>query len=236
MDKKEEIKRLREEIETLTALKNEYKNEEQGIKLTMNSIYGAIGNNYFACFNPDVAEAVTLQGQDLIKHSSMLITRYFHNFWHLDTELHSKLGISTPKKILKPLVVYGDTDSVFSDAIVRIKNPEGSILTYKIADLFNFYSISNEIIKDDRGNEIILNPGIQTLNYVEKDLVYSPIKRIIRHKVTKDKWKLKTKSGKEIIVTNDHSLTVFRNGEKIHLKASEINPQTDKILEVHLKD
>jgi hypothetical protein len=111
MDKKEEIKRLREEIETLTALKNEYKNEEQGIKLTMNSIYGAIGNNYFACFNPDVAEAVTLQGQDLIKHSSMLITRYFHNFWHLDTELHSKLGISTPKKILKPLVVYGDTDS-----------------------------------------------------------------------------------------------------------------------------
>ena len=111
MDRSEEIKTIKEEIESLTALKNEYKNEEQGIKLTMNSIYGAIGNNYFACFNPDVAEAVTLQGQDLIKYSSMLITRYFQEFWHLDTDLHGKLGISTPRKIVKPLVVYGDTDS-----------------------------------------------------------------------------------------------------------------------------
>ena len=97
MDRSEEIKTIKEEIESLTALKNEYKNEEQGIKLTMNSIYGAIGNNYFACFNPDVAEAVTLQGQDLIKYSSMLITRYFQEFWHLDTDLHGKLGISTPR-------------------------------------------------------------------------------------------------------------------------------------------
>ena len=111
MDIAEEIKNLKEEIRTLTSLKNEYKNEEQGIKLTMNSIYGAIGNNYFACFNPDVAEAVTLQGQDLIKYSSMLLTRYFHEFWHLDTDLHQKLGISTPKKVIRPIVVYGDTDS-----------------------------------------------------------------------------------------------------------------------------
>jgi DNA polymerase elongation subunit (family B) len=111
MDRSEEIKNLKEKIQSLTALKNEYKNEEQGIKLTMNSIYGAIGNNYFACFNPDVAEAVTLQGQDLIKYSSMLLTRYFHEFWHLDTELHEMLGISTPKKVVRPILTYIDTDS-----------------------------------------------------------------------------------------------------------------------------
>ena len=57
---------LETKIAELTALKNELKNEEQAIKLTMNSIYGAIGNAWFVCFNPDVAEAVTLQGQDLI--------------------------------------------------------------------------------------------------------------------------------------------------------------------------
>lgn len=127
MDRSEEIKRIKEEIESLTALKNEYKNEEQGIKLTMNSIYGAIGNNYFACFNPDVAEAVTLQGQDLIKYSSMLITRYFQEFWHNDKDLHEKLGISTPKKILRPLVVYGDTDSnyVTFQEVVKSCNYEG---------------------------------------------------------------------------------------------------------------
>ena len=46
---------IKDRIEKLTSLKNEYKNEEQAVKLTMNSIYGAIGNNYFVCFNPDVA-------------------------------------------------------------------------------------------------------------------------------------------------------------------------------------
>jgi DNA polymerase elongation subunit (family B) len=102
---------LKEKIERLTSLKNELKNEEQAVKLTMNSIYGAIGNNWFVCFNPEVAEAVTLQGQDLIKHSEKILHKYFHEFWHQDKELHDKLGLTTVKKIHKPMVVYGDTDS-----------------------------------------------------------------------------------------------------------------------------
>jgi len=106
-----EIIEMKERIESLTSLKNELKNEEQAIKLTMNSIYGAIGNNWFVCFNPDVAEAVTLQGQDLIKYSEKIVLRYFSEFWHGDKELHDKLGITSVKKIIKPLTVYGDTDS-----------------------------------------------------------------------------------------------------------------------------
>jgi DNA polymerase elongation subunit (family B) len=106
-----EREELKKKIEELTALKNELKNEEQAVKLTMNSIYGAIGNNWFACFNPEVAEAVTLQGQDLIKHSEKILHKYFHEYWHLDTELHEKLGLTEVKKIHRPMVVYGDTDS-----------------------------------------------------------------------------------------------------------------------------
>ena len=75
-----EKEELKKKIEELTALKNELKNEEQAVKLTMNSIYGAIGNNWFACFNPEVAEAVTLQGQDLIKHSEKILHKYFHEY------------------------------------------------------------------------------------------------------------------------------------------------------------
>lgn len=107
----EEKKALREKISTLTNLKNELKNEEQAIKLTMNSIYGAIGNNWFVCFNPDVAEAVTLQGQDLIKYSEKILHKYFHEHWHSDTELHEKLGITEVRRVTQPLVIYGDTDS-----------------------------------------------------------------------------------------------------------------------------
>ena len=107
----EEIKEIEERIEKLTSLKNELKNEEQAVKLTMNSIYGAIGNNWFVCFNTDVAEAVTLQGQDLIKYSEKVLHKYFHEFWHSDKDLHEKLGVTTVKRVVKPLVVYGDTDS-----------------------------------------------------------------------------------------------------------------------------
>lgn len=106
-----EIDEIKKKIEELTALKNEFKNEEQAIKLTMNSIYGAIGNNWFVCFNPDVAESVTLQGQDLIKYSEVILHKYFHEYWHLDTELHKKLGLNNVKRVAKPLVIYGDTDS-----------------------------------------------------------------------------------------------------------------------------
>jgi DNA polymerase elongation subunit (family B) len=106
-----EIKEIKDKIEELTSLKNELKNEEQAVKLTMNSIYGAIGNNWFVCFNPDVAESVTLQGQDLIKHSEKIVLKYFSEFWHKDTELHEKLGISSVKKISSPMTIYGDTDS-----------------------------------------------------------------------------------------------------------------------------
>ncbi len=124
-----EVEALKQKIERLTALKNELKNEEQAVKLTMNSIYGAIGNNWFVCFNPEVAEAVTLQGQDLIKYSEKILHKYFHEFWHKDTELHEKLGIRNVKKIHKPMVVYGDTDSnyvTFQEVVASCEGWEGS--------------------------------------------------------------------------------------------------------------
>jgi hypothetical protein len=124
-----EVQDLKEKIERLTALKNELKNEEQAIKLTMNSIYGAIGNSWFVCFNPEVAEAVTLQGQDLIKHSEKILHKYFHEFWHKDKELHDKLGLTNVKKIHRPMVVYGDTDSnyvTFQEVVASCEGWEGS--------------------------------------------------------------------------------------------------------------
>jgi hypothetical protein len=223
---------LKSKISELTAIKNELKNEEQAIKLTMNSIYGAVGNQYFACFNPDVAEAVTLQGQDLIKYSEKIIHRYFHEFWHNDKELHEKLGVKTVKRVVKPLTVYGDTDSVFSSSNIMIQNELGEEYKIEIHDFFTELTELGEIIIDHRGNEIIEPSRISSLNYKDGDLIFSPIKKIIRHKVTKPKWKIVSASGKEIIVTNDHSITIFRNGEKIHIKPSEINLETDEILSV----
>lgn len=105
---------IRSEIERLEMLSNEFKNEEQAIKLALNSIYGALGNQWLVCFNPDVAETITLQGQNIIKHAESSLNKYFNEFWHKDTELHAKLGLTEEVKEVKaPIVIYMDTDSCF---------------------------------------------------------------------------------------------------------------------------
>ena len=90
---------------------SDFYNTEQGIKLTLNSIYGATGNQYFALFNPDVAESVTIQGQDIWKFAEKIINRYFNEMWHLDTEVHEKMGVTNVRKLNLDFIVYGDTDS-----------------------------------------------------------------------------------------------------------------------------
>jgi len=105
------VEEIKAEILRLKKMSDDYKNEEQGVKLTLNSIYGALGNQYFACFNTEVAESVTLQGQDLIKFAEKIINKYFHQHWHLDTEIHEKMGVRNVRPISAEMVIYVDTDS-----------------------------------------------------------------------------------------------------------------------------
>lgn len=101
------------EIARMTALSNEWKNEEQAVKLVINGMYGALGNKWLAYFNPVVAETVTLQGQDLIKFAERVMNAYFNKFWHLDKELHEKLGLTEVKEVKRPVNIYSDTDSCY---------------------------------------------------------------------------------------------------------------------------
>jgi DNA polymerase elongation subunit (family B) len=105
------IEELNKRLSELQKKSSDYYNQEQGIKLTLNSIYGALGNQWFACFNPDVAESVTLQGQDIWRFAEKIINRYFNDMWHQDTELHEKMGVRNVRKLNMDLIIYGDTDS-----------------------------------------------------------------------------------------------------------------------------
>lgn len=105
---------LKEEIERLKSIKEEYYNLEQSVKIFINSVYGACASPYFVGYNINVAEAVTLQGQDLIKYANTVIDEYFINHWHLDKELHKSLGLTYVNPIKeKSVVVYNDTDSTY---------------------------------------------------------------------------------------------------------------------------
>lgn len=107
---KEEIMK---EIERMESLRDLYMNAEQAVKIFINSVYGACGSPWFAFFNTDIAEAVTLQGQDLIKYSEKVLNRYFMEFWHKDVKLHQKMNLEKVEKIDRPVVIYCDTDSNF---------------------------------------------------------------------------------------------------------------------------
>lgn len=102
---------IKQEIERLKNLENMFMNAEQAIKIFINSVYGACGSPWFAFFNTDIAEAVTLQGQDLIKYSEKVIDRYFLEFWHKDTKVHEEMGLTRVEKVERGMVLYCDTDS-----------------------------------------------------------------------------------------------------------------------------
>jgi hypothetical protein len=177
-----------------------------------------------------------------------------HN-WLKMKEVHKQLGIEVDEKKAQEVLenayfvpknidpetynepsfvlpVYGDTDSCNSLTIMKLQR-ENEKKRMTIEDWFNenLDDINDFVIKLPNGTELIPTND-KILNYnKDGNLEYQNVNYIMRHKVTKPKWRLKTKSGKEIIVTGDHSMIVFRNGEKITVKPNEILP-TDKILVV----
>lgn len=159
------------EINRLTFIMNLKKNEEQAIKIFINSVYGATASPYFVGYNVKVAEAITLQGQEMIKFVTKIINRYFSEFWHRDKDLHSKIGLTRADPIKLEVTVYGDTDScyvTFQDVVKSCDWTEDPRdLIFKIYDLRlkeyldkNFVAFANSA-----GTENIQNLEMETISY-----------------------------------------------------------------------
>ena len=211
---------LASEINRLTTLMNQKKNEEQAIKIFINSIYGATASPYFVGYNVRVAEAITLQGQEVRDYAGKIFNRYFMEFWHRDKELHEQIGITRAERVTQEVAIYGDTDSISSNSIIR--TDQGTIT---VEELYNESQQSAGITVE--GHESVIS-NRKILNW-DSSLYFAEATRIIRHKVTKPRWRLKLKNGKSIDVTNDHSMIVFRDDKKISVTPSEIL-KSDKIL------
>jgi len=103
--------------------------KQGAIKILINSIYGAFGNKWFYFYNTEIAQSITLQGQDMIKFANKAIDFYFKHRWHLDTELHQHLGISDHViNMIDPniiIAIYTDTDSTYVNFEPALKSIEG---------------------------------------------------------------------------------------------------------------
>lgn len=174
---------------------------------TGQSVYGYIGYPGSRLYRPEVAEAVTGMGQILIK-----------------------LMAEKAEDIFGTKVIYSDTDSVVYDSIVNI-NTEEFNCNIEIGKLFELeMAVNDENTSCD--NKYIVKPHktmhSPTVNKKTGIIENKKIKYIMGHKVKKEMFKI-TVDGNELIVTEDHSIMVKRNGEIIEVTPKQILP-SDKLL------
>ncbi|MDI6806371.1 MAG: ATPase, T2SS/T4P/T4SS family [Candidatus Aenigmarchaeota archaeon] len=112
-------------------------------------------------------------------------------------------------------------DSVTGDCRVFIKK-NGSYEYRKVSNLFE--KEKTELVIDEFGRETYKPKNLFTLSLSDSNkIVFSPISKLIRHKVRKNLYKITTKSGRIIKVTEDHSVfTLDENGKISPIKASEL--------------
>jgi len=195
---------------------NEKKAKEQNVywdmmqlirKVLSNACYGSLGNPGSRWFRQDLAQSTTLTGRCVVKHQGSEINAIL-------TGKYDHLGDAT---------IYGDTDSVFSSAIIR------TIFGNKtIEELF----LSGNIFWNEGDKEYSKNNNIKILEYESKDktIDWSTYNYVYRHKTSKQKFKINTANGKSVIVTGDHAIMVLDEKENlIEKKASEIK-KGDRII------
>jgi DNA polymerase elongation subunit (family B) len=120
MTKEEKINKinsLKQKAEQLKKESDYYNALQLALKLILNGSYGAFATQYFILFNQHVAGTITAQGRDLTKTMNAVNEKYWYEQWHLDYELHTRLGVKnvTPisKKNGEEVSIYADTDSLF---------------------------------------------------------------------------------------------------------------------------
>ena len=216
-----------------------YTANEIAMKNLGNSIYGGSSHVSFYWYNMDLANDITGESRNLTLMMEAHLGEYWKTAWQTEPkllELQKKYNIKlksnaeikniitkSPQQSLCTLI-YGD--SVDKNSI--IKTNIGNLTIEDLYDYLQDFHIWHN--KDEKYGNNIKDGTVENHKYAEL-----PIKRVIKHKTNKPKWKIKTKSGKEIIVTGDHSIIVIRDNKRLECKPSEIL-KTDKLICIDIKN
>jgi DNA polymerase elongation subunit (family B) len=203
---KEELQRLLGEAEDGERL---FDTAQMTQKIMINSLYGAIANKYFPLFNEDMAAAITGNGRYFIRKLSNYIEETLQ-------KMH---------KSEKNYIMYGDTDSVLGNTMIRTEHGDISIESL-YADLVG------EIEVRDENNFIkhVSNPIKAASVNKAKELEYNNINYVMKHKVKKRMFKIKC-NGDEVTITEDHSMMVVRDNELIEIKPKDVK-KSDKLIKI----
>jgi DNA polymerase elongation subunit (family B) len=145
-------KRLDNEINNLN-------NQQMAIKILMNSLYGALGNNYFRYFDHRIASSITMAGQTAIRWAERSINIEMNNLLKTDKVDY---------------VIAIDTDSLYikMDGLVNQFNPKDPVQFLDKICKEHFEKIFAKAYEDlstkfnchtnrmEMGREVIANKGI----------------------------------------------------------------------------
>lgn len=173
--KKERIKELEKQIAQKQA-ESDYNNAMQlALKLVINGTYGAFANKHFVCSNPDIANAITAHGRDVVQYMNTKIENYFYSQWHEDKKAHKLLGkeyvglkegkysfytkeLNPSSGSFKELKDLLDTRNISTEKLTKIENIENNkdveiIYEYHIHDFNNVTPIDDEPYYLKEGDE-----------------------------------------------------------------------------------
>lgn len=175
-------------------------------KIMINSLYGAISLKHFILFNAEIAKAITGNGRFLIKNTAKAINKKLNEI---------------NKSENQNFYIYSDTDSCVGSTLIRTS--DGLI---KIEDIFNN---SNSKIELANNSEVKKVENLKAYSVSEDlNLELNKIVYVMKHKVKKRMFKIKV-NGKEVEITEDHSIMVLRNNKLISIKPKDIL-KTDKLI------
>ena len=179
MTKEEKLKKIELLKKQASDVKKEvdyYNALQLALKLVLNGSYGAFATSYFILYNNHVAGTITAQGRDLTRTMDKVNEDYWYNQWHLDHELHYKLGIKNVTQITKsePVSIYADTDSLFVSFKPAIDHCDWKNLIFNNDYLNsiteNFIILTNDETKTSNKNCLgIANSISQLEELIKKD-------------------------------------------------------------------
>jgi DNA polymerase elongation subunit (family B) len=175
-------------------------------------VYGCLGLSSWRFYDRDNAEAVTITGQTVIKTTGKIVNDYYNK--KLKTER-------------KDYVIYMDTDSVARDSKLIVNGEEKSIeCVYD--DLLK--DDMNVFIEDITKREFIFPINLSLPYYDKNDIKIGKVQYIERHKIKKKMFCIKSKSGKCVKVTEDHSIMVIDESGNLIQKTPKELKKEDKIV------
>ena len=107
-----EVEKDPRQIKKLKAEANQLHNSQMSIKISMNSLYGATANIYFAYYINEMAEAITTSGQLSIRYAQKSVNDYLNKLLKTDD---------------KDYIIYIDTDSIYVNFAPVIEEVFGTV-------------------------------------------------------------------------------------------------------------